>query len=115
MIFIIQKIHKIYAIFLLHYIYHYTRMLKHYNITVTGKVQGVWYRKSTWIKAEELRIKGYVMNLPNGSVYIEAEGDQNQLQNLLKWCSEGPEYAIVDHISFKESNMQFFEHFMILR
>ncbi|MDY8134949.1 acylphosphatase [Aquimarina sp. 2201CG5-10] len=89
-------------------------MIKHYNITVTGKVQGVWYRKSTWQKAEELKIKGYVMNQPNGSVYIEAEGTESQLKTLLDWCSKGPEFAIVQQVSFEVSSVCFFENFEIL-
>ncbi len=89
-------------------------MSKHYNITVKGKVQGVWYRKSTQEKAFSLGIKGYVKNLPNGNVYIEAEGNLDQLKAFLSWCSEGPQFAIVDDISFEETDMQFFEGFEIL-
>ncbi|HNU41845.1 MAG TPA: acylphosphatase, partial [Cyclobacteriaceae bacterium] len=45
----------------------------HINILVTGTVQGVYYRASTKQKADELGIKGFVRNQPDGSVYIEAE------------------------------------------
>ncbi len=88
-------------------------MLKHYNITVTGKVQGVWYRKSTSIKALELNITGYVKNQSDGSVYIESEGDIDQLKKLLNWCAEGPEFAIVETVSFEESTIRSFEKFEI--
>jgi acylphosphatase len=90
-------------------------MQKHYNIIVKGKVQGVWYRKSTQEKATALQITGYVRNLPNGNVYIEAEGDKNQLTLLLEWCATGPEFAKVDTVSFEENDLQFFENFDILR
>ncbi|WP_234859330.1 acylphosphatase [Aquimarina aquimarini] len=88
-------------------------MLKHYKITVTGKVQGVWYRKNTHEKAKELTIKGFVENQPNGNVYLEAEGDANQLKALLEWCAIGPEYAKVATVSYQEDNLQFFESFEI--
>ncbi|WP_062061590.1 acylphosphatase [Aquimarina longa] len=89
-------------------------MTKHYNITITGKVQGVWYRKSTQEKAKTLKINGYVKNLPNGDVYIEAEGDDHQLNALVEWCNIGSEFAKVNTVSFEESNVQFFEDFNIL-
>ncbi len=89
-------------------------MLKHYNITAKGKVQGVWYRKSTQEKANEIGIKGFVKNQSDGSVYIEAEGNENQLKSLLEWCAEGPEFAMVDTISYTENDVQFFKQFKIL-
>jgi acylphosphatase len=48
--------------------------MHHYQITVSGKVQGVWFRKSTQDKARELGLRGFVRNQPDGSVYIEASG-----------------------------------------
>jgi len=89
-------------------------MLKHYDITVKGKVQGVWYRKGTWEKAMELGIKGTVKNLPNSSVYIEAEGEENQLKLFLDWCAKGPKYAEVSDVSYKESDIMQYNFFEIL-
>lgn len=45
-----------------------------FNITVEGKVKGVWFRKHTQIKAKELGLNGIVKNQKDGSVYIEAIG-----------------------------------------
>ncbi|WP_299602807.1 acylphosphatase [uncultured Aquimarina sp.] len=88
-------------------------MIKHYNIIVTGKVQGVWYRKSTLEKAQELGIKGIVKNLPNGDVYIEAEGDEDQLSQLLAWCADGPQFAKVINVDKKEAPVLSFKEFQI--
>lgn len=90
-------------------------MLKHYKITVTGKVQGVWYRQSTLNQAKGLNIKGFVKNLDNGEVYIEAEAPEEQLKILLDWCAKGPEFARVDAVSFKESSLEYFDDFEVLR
>lgn len=57
--------------------------MKHYNITVSGKVQGVFYRASTKEKAEQLGIKGFVRNQSDGTVYIEAEGEVSQLDAFI--------------------------------
>jgi len=89
-------------------------MLKHYNIRVIGKVQGVWYRKSTWEKAMELGIKGTVKNQPDSSVYIEAEGEEFQLKEFLEWCAKGPEFAKVSNLSFEESDLLQYRFFEIL-
>jgi acylphosphatase len=51
-------------------------MKKHFNIRISGRVQGVFFRASTKAKAEELGISGFVQNEPDGSVYIEAEGEE---------------------------------------
>ncbi|WP_271783937.1 acylphosphatase [Aquimarina algiphila] len=89
-------------------------MLKHYNITVTGKVQGVWYRKNTLEKAKELHITGHVKNLSNGNVYIEAEGNHDQLTSFIAWCTLGPEFAKVDNVSFEERDIRPFKCFEII-
>lgn len=73
-------------------------MNSHYNITVKGKVQGVFYRASTQKKAEELSVTGWVKNQSDGSVYIEAEGKPDQLQALVEWCKSGPPIAQVDNV-----------------
>ena len=64
-------------------------MKLHIKIEVEGKVQGVWYRASTKEKADELGVFGYVENQDNGSVYIEAEGEIDHLEQFIAWCKEG--------------------------
>jgi acylphosphatase len=71
---------------------------KHFNITVSGKVQGVYFRVSAKEKADELNVKGYVCNRPDGHVYIEAEADEVVLNKFVTWCSQGPAHAIVEHV-----------------
>ncbi len=88
-------------------------MQKHYSITVTGTVQGVWYRASTQRQAEELGLKGFVRNQPDGSVYLEAEGDENALETLVTWCWEGPPRAEVDQVTVREEKWRGFSHFEI--
>jgi acylphosphatase len=60
------------------------------SILVTGHVQGVFYRASTKAKADELGITGFVQNRPDGKVYIEAEGTDEELDLFKTWCSKGP-------------------------
>jgi acylphosphatase len=61
-----------------------------YRIHVTGYVQGVGFRWRTVREAASRRIKGFVKNMPDGSVYIEAEGTRKQLRDFAEWCRKGP-------------------------
>lgn len=71
-------------------------------ITVSGKVQGVFFRASTRDKAKSLGLIGFVKNQPDGSVYIEASGDAEKLKELVTWCHDGPSQAIVENVETSE-------------
>ena len=62
-------------------------MLQTISITISGLVQGVYYRQSTKEKALELGIAGIVKNLPDGNVFILATGTGEQLDQLVQWLS----------------------------
>ncbi|WMJ74217.1 acylphosphatase [Cytophagaceae bacterium ABcell3] len=89
--------------------------MKHLTITVTGKVQGVYYRASAREKALELGLKGLVKNMSDGSVYIEAEGPEEKLEEFVRWCKKGPVLARVSDIDVKEGSAQDFASFVIDR
>ena len=89
--------------------------MKHVFIRVSGKVQGVFFRASTQEKAEELQIKGTVRNNADGSVSIEAEGDEQSLSQFIKWCEKGPKFAHVDRCEVQEKALQHFKTFSIER
>lgn len=89
--------------------------MKHYRIRVTGIVQGVWFRKSTKEKAEELGLKGMVRNMPDGSVLIEAEGTAGTLAKFLSWCNHGPENARVTTLNMTEYPLKHYNDFTIQR
>ena len=67
-------------------------------IKVYGKVQGVGFRYYTNKKATELNIKGWVQNRANGTVYIEAEGNETDLLTFIDWCNIGPQWSRVTKI-----------------
>ena len=85
------------------------------SITVSGLVQGVYYRQSTKEKALELGISGMVKNLPNGNVHILATGTANQLNELVHWCKQGPSHAKVKSVDVEAVDSQVFMSFVILR
>ncbi len=77
-------------------------MRKGITIQVSGKVQGVWYRGSTEYQAKSLGIVGFVENRPDGSVYVEAFGEESALTELVAWCHIGPKHAWVDEVVVQE-------------
>ena len=90
-------------------------MTKHLDITVTGHVQGVFYRASTKAVADQLGVKGVIRNEPDGSVFIEAEGDKVSLDMFLDWCKEGPEHAKVISVQSHEGELKNYRNFDVVR
>lgn len=70
-------------------------MMKTFSVRVSGKVQGVFFRASARERAQSLGITGFVRNEPDGSVYIEAQGEEDALDEFLQWCHRGPANASV--------------------
>lgn len=85
------------------------------SITITGKVQGVFFRQGTREKAISLGITGFVQNKPDRSVFIMATGNREQLEALLTWCHEGPPRAHVTSVRSAPVTMQPFDGFHIKR
>ena len=85
------------------------------SITVSGKVQGVFYRQSTKEKATALGITGSVKNLKDGNVFIVATGTKEQLDALVAWCRQGPPKAKVADVVTMDMALQYFDEFSILR
>ncbi|QKX58888.1 uncharacterized protein TRUGW13939_06016 [Talaromyces rugulosus] len=62
---------------------------------VHGRVQGVNFRNFTQKKATEYGITGWVQNTLDGRVQGEVQGEDTQVQKLLKDIDQGPRYAHV--------------------
>ncbi|HEX5002117.1 MAG TPA: acylphosphatase [Bacteroidia bacterium] len=72
------------------------------RIVVKGLVQGVFFRKHTVTKALQLQLSGFVMNIPDGSVLIEAQGSPQSLDLFIAWCRTGPPAAQVTGVEVIE-------------
>lgn len=87
--------------------------IQHYNIRITGKVQGVGFRFSSMEAAYRFGVVGFVKNLNADQVYIEAEGSETVLQRFLEWCRKGPLGAKVETVEATEGPIQNFTSFDI--
>ncbi len=84
-------------------------MMRRAEILVRGLVQGVSFRYSTKVKADELNLTGSVKNLRDGRVEVVSEGDEKEISKLIDWCRHGPRGAIVEHVdvAWKEHTGEF--------
>jgi len=69
------------------------------SLTISGKVQGVYYRAHTEAKARELGLTGWVRNNADGTVSLVAEGERDQLEALAEWAKLGSPAANVTDIN----------------
>ena len=89
--------------------------MKHLDIRVKGRVQGVFFRVSTMEKAKACGVKGTVRNEPDGSVFIEAEGKDRGLDDLVAWCKQGgPPHASVSEVDVQEGELKNYDGFEIV-
>ena len=65
---------------------------------VRGRVQGVGYRYFALKRAEQLKLAGFVRNMPDGSVEVIAEGPDPLLSEFERSLSEGPSFARVEAV-----------------
>jgi acylphosphatase len=89
--------------------------MKHFDIIISGKVQGVFFRASSKAVADQLGVKGFARNNKDGTVYIEAEGDDFSLDLFLEFCHKGSDRAIVEKVTVTEGEMKNYRNFEIVR
>lgn len=81
-------------------------MMKRYQLIVKGKVQGVGFRAFTQQKAAQYELSGYVMNHMDGSVEIEAQGEESTLKRFISKIQEGSPYSSVEEINTQTKEVQ---------
>lgn len=84
-----------------------------YSIRIFGAVQGVFFRAHAKAAAERLHLSGYAQNQADGSVLIEIEGDEAQINEFLAWCREGSPKSEVADMEITAAKPGSFESFEI--
>lgn len=80
---------------------------------VRGQVQGVFFRVTTQQTAQRLGLAGWVRNLPDGSVELVANGDEQKLKELERWLWKGPPDARVEDVECSDVTPQVFSGFSV--
>ncbi len=78
--------------------------MKRLRIKVIGDVQGVFYRFSAKIVADNSGITGWAQNEPDESVSMVIEGEAEALQSFVKWAKKGSPMAEVDKVLVVEED-----------
>jgi acylphosphatase len=87
--------------------------MKSVILNIYGVVQNVGFRYYTHKKANELGVKGFVRNMPDGSVYAEAEADPSALESFIAYCRRGPDWARVSEVKIQDAPPKNFTNFTI--
>lgn len=90
-------------------------MIKHYEIRITGRVQGVGFRYAAKSKARELGLAGWVENMLDGSVRAGVQGSAEACHEFIRWCREGTGYSWVEKVETEEKDPVEFRGFHIRR
>ncbi len=76
------------------------------RVRLTGRVQGVFFRDETRVRAESSGIVGWIRNNPDGTVEAALEGPENEVERLVAWCRRGPSGARVEDIRVEPEELQ---------
>jgi acylphosphatase len=76
------------------------------HVYVSGRVQGVFFRKTTLKMAQRLMVFGWVKNLTNGQVETILEGEKKNVEQMINWLKKGPFLAQVKNIIFNQEDYQ---------
>lgn len=82
---------------------------------IEGKVQGVFYRENTRQQADKLNITGWVKNNIDGTVELQACGENSKIEALITWLNQGPPKAQVTKVDWEKCPHEQYQEFIILR
>lgn len=71
------------------------------HVFISGRVQGVGYRYATVETASQLGLRGWVRNLPDSHVEAVFEGKREIVEQIIRWCHQGPPAAMVKEVALE--------------
>lgn len=77
------------------------------HLVIHGRVQGVWFRESMRLQAEQLGITGWVRNRADGSVEAVVQGDAAGVAAMVDWARVGPPQASVTRLDVAAASGKF--------
>jgi acylphosphatase len=83
------------------------------HVSVTGRVQGVFFRGWTRDQANQLGVTGWVRNCPDGRVDMHIEGEDSAVQKLIERLHRGPPAARVEDVHLWNVELFDFEDFEV--
>ena len=90
--------------------------MKKARILISGFVQGVGFRQFIRKEAEDLDITGWVRNTPNNKVEALLQGEEDNVEQLIAICRNGPFLAEVKDIEIEwVENEEVYREFRVIR
>ena len=83
------------------------------HVTVTGRVQGVFFRAWMREQAVALGVTGWVRNCPDGRVDAHVEGEEAAVLQLLERLHRGPSTAQVEDVRLWDVEIFDFDDFEV--
>ena len=83
------------------------------HVTVTGRVQGVFFRAWLREQADALGVTGWVRNCPDGRLDAHIEGDEAAVQQLVERMRRGPPAATVEDVHLWDVEIFDFDDFEV--
>ena len=87
--------------------------MKCVHIRIYGQVQHKGFRFMTMQIAYQRGIRGFIQNKKDSSLYIVAEGEEDQLDGFITWCKKGPNWAKVESTIVEDGEIENFTSFDI--
>jgi len=86
------------------------------RLLISGKVQGVGFRHWLCMKAVEKNICGWVRNIATGEVEALVIGNDENVNELIKQCKQGPFSSKVTQVKIRDYQQDYSKKsFIILR
>jgi acylphosphatase len=83
------------------------------HLSITGKVQGVFFRAWSREQADELGVRGWIRNRPDGHVEAHVEGEQAPVEQMIDRLRGGPPDARVEIVRIWEADVCDFDDFEV--
>ncbi len=88
--------------------------MRRVRVSISGRVQGVFFRASCAREARRLHVSGWIRNTPGGGVEAVFEGPDGDVDALIGWCRSGPDLARVEAVQIAEEALTGEDGFHVL-
>lgn len=88
-------------------------MKEHLNIHITGKVKQIDFLYYSQLFVQKHDLNGFIQNGSTTNVYVEAEGNPEELQKLVDFYKTGPLSKIIEDMRFEKGEMLDYKKFTV--
>jgi len=76
------------------------------HLFISGLVQGVFFRETVRQQAKANSVTGWVKNLADGRVEVVMEGEESNIDKVVKFCKQGPTGARVFSVEVEKEKFK---------